>query len=78
MKSATETKIRQVIADVSAAELRHVTLNSSLESLDCEDLGEEIADAIQDEFDLDQIDDDVVEGWRTVGDICRYVLKKPQ
>ncbi|MFJ2456339.1 hypothetical protein ACIOWK_32345 [Pseudomonas protegens] len=37
-----------------------------------------IANAIQDEFDLDPIDDDVVEGWRTVGDISRYVLKNPQ
>lgn len=57
--------------------MRKVRLDSSLVSLDCEDNVEEIADAIQDEFDLDQIDDDVVEGWRTVGDICRYVLKYP-
>ncbi|HBO7965258.1 TPA: acyl carrier protein [Pseudomonas aeruginosa] len=78
MQSATEAKIRKIVADVSAADLRQVTLDSSLESLDCEDLLEELAESIQDEFDLDKIDDDVVEGWKTVGDICRYVLKNPQ
>lgn len=78
MQPATEAKIRKIVADVSAADLRQVTLDSSLESLDCEDLLEELAESIQDEFDLDKIDDDVVEGWKTVGDICRYVLKNPQ
>ncbi|MDX2309930.1 hypothetical protein [Pseudomonas sp. On1] len=78
MQPATEAKIRKIVADVSAADLRQVTLDSSLESLDCEDLLEELAESIQDEFDLDKIDDDVAEGWKTVGDICRYVLKNPQ
>ncbi|HGM4435168.1 TPA: acyl carrier protein [Pseudomonas aeruginosa] len=78
MQKATEAKIRKIVADVLAADLRQVTLDSSLESLDGEDLVEELAESIQDEFDLDPIDDDVVEGWKTVGDIYRYVLKNPQ
>ncbi|HIH7256968.1 TPA: acyl carrier protein [Pseudomonas aeruginosa] len=78
MQQATEAKILKIVADVSAADLRQVTLDSSLESLNGEDLVEELAESIQDEFDLDPIDDDVVEGWKTVGDIYRYVLKNPQ
>ncbi|MEQ1054019.1 acyl carrier protein [Pseudomonas aeruginosa] len=77
MQAVTENKVREIVSDISGEDFRNVKLNSSLVSLDCEEIVEEIADAIQDEFDLDQIDDDVVEGWRTVGDICRYVLKYP-
>ncbi|MFW5300921.1 acyl carrier protein [Pseudomonas aeruginosa] len=77
MQTVTENKVREIVSDISGEDFRNVKLNSSLVSLDCEEIVEEIADAIQDEFDLDQIDDDVVEGWRTVGDICRYVLKYP-
>ncbi len=71
---ATFDKIKEMIVDQLDVEADEVTLDANIQ----EDLGADSLDvvdlvmAIEDEFEV-KIEDDVVEGMKTVGDIVKFL-----
>ena len=70
----TFDKIKEMIVDQLDVEAEEVTMDASIQ----DDLGEDSLDivdlvmAVEDEFEV-KIEDDVVEGMKTVGDIVKFI-----
>lgn len=71
-------KVRQLIAEQFGIDAKEIAMDSSF----ADDLGADSVDlvelvmAMEEEFDLEEIDEDDLSGMKTVGDTVRYLNSK--